>query len=477
MTVRVRFAPSPTGHLHIGGARTALYSYLYAKANGGKFILRVEDTDLERSKREFEESQIEDLKWCGLEYDEGPDKGGEFGPYRQSERLDTYKEYANKLIEEGKAYPCFCDEQRLEDLKAKAEENNEAPHYDRHCLGLSKEDVELKIKREFPYTIRFKVPDKTYSFKDHVRGEVSWPQDMVGDFILIRSNGLPTYNFCCVIDDHLMKISHVIRAEEHLNNTLRQLMIYEAIGAMAPEFAHCSLLVGKDRQKLSKRHGATSVSLYREQNYLPAAMMNYLLLLGWSHPEEKDIFDYKNLGDMFDLNRFSKSPALYDLEKLNYFNGQYMRALTDEELVNYISTSLRDEEDFTSKPKDWKNSFCQLFKEKIQLPTEALDKLELIFSEEMEESEEMKEIMLWDSTMIMKSYLREQVLGLKDNEYLKDEKIDAWLNHLKKELKIKGKPLFKGVRALLTGRSDGPDLKLLLALTPATVLKKRLQHS
>jgi glutamyl-tRNA synthetase len=474
MSVRVRFAPSPTGHLHIGGARTALYSYLFAKANNGKFILRIEDTDQERSKRDFEQSQIDDLKWCGLNYDEGPDKDGGYGPYRQSERLDTYKKYAHDLIESGHAYYCFCDEKRLEDLKTKAEANNEAPHYDRHCLKLDKSEIELKIKREFPFVVRFKVPEKTYSFNDHVRGDVAWPQDMVGDFILLRSNGLPTYNFCCVIDDHLMKISHVIRAEEHLNNTLRQLMIYEAIGAKTPEFAHCSLLVGKDRQKLSKRHGATSVSLYRQQNYLPDALMNYLLLLGWSHPEEKDIFDYKNLGKLFDLKRFSKSPALYDLEKLNYFNGQYMRSLGDDELLDYISISLKDEDNFISRTKDWKKKFCSLFKDKIQLPDEAIDKLELIFSTEQEDSEEMKEIMLWDTTIIMKSYLREKVFEMKDNDYLKPETIDTWLNHLKKELKIKGKPLFKGVRALLTGRSDGPDLKELLAITPSYIIKKRL---
>ncbi|MFZ9000299.1 MAG: glutamate--tRNA ligase [Bacteriovoracaceae bacterium] len=474
MSVRVRFAPSPTGHLHIGGARTALYSYLFAKANNGKFILRVEDTDQDRSKKEFEQSQIDDLKWCGLEYDEGPDKEGEYGPYRQSERLDTYKKYAHELVDKGHAYYCFCDEIRLEELKTKAEENNQAPHYDRHCLSLNKDEVELKIKREFPHVIRFKVPEKTYSVKDHVRGEVSWPQDMVGDFILLRSNGLPTYNFCCVIDDHLMKISHVIRAEEHLNNTLRQLMIYEAIGANPPEFAHCSLLVGKDRQKLSKRHGATSVSLYRQQNYLPEAMMNYLLLLGWSHPEEKDIFDYKNLGNIFDLNRFSKSPALYDLDKLNYFNGQYMRALSDEQLIDYIGESLKNEHEFSSKNKEWKQKFCLLFKDKIQLPSEASDKLDLIFSTELEESDAMKEIMLWDTTIIMKSYLREKVLEMKDTDYLKAETVDKWLDHLKKELKIKGKPLFKGVRALLTGHSDGPDLKALLSITPCSVIKKRL---
>jgi glutamyl-tRNA synthetase len=228
MSVRVRFAPSPTGYLHIGGARTALYCYLFAKAHQGTFVLRVEDTDLERSKREYEDSQVGDLKWLGLTFDEGPHVGGSFGPYRQSERLDIYKKYANELIENNHAFPCFCSQEELE--RKKDAIKGEAPHYDGTCKRLSKEEVSKRINQGLEYSIRFSVPDRSYSFKDHVRGLVGWPKDMVGDFVILRSNGMPTYNFCCVIDDYLMKISHVIRAEEHLNNTLRQLMIYDLKG-------------------------------------------------------------------------------------------------------------------------------------------------------------------------------------------------------------------------------------------------------
>ena len=320
MSVRVRFAPSPTGYLHIGGARTAMYSYLYAKAMGGKFILRVEDTDLSRSKREYEDSQVDDLSWLGIEFDESPNKPGSFGPYRQSERFDTYKKYATELVEKGMAYPCFLTSEELEELTKKAEGEKIAPHaYHGKYRDLDPVEAKKRIDTGQEYIIRFKNPGKPWSFKDIVRGEVNFPHDMVGDFVILRSTGLPVYNFCCVIDDHLMEISHVIRAEEHLNNTVRQLMIYDAIGAKIPEFAHVSLLVGEDRQKLSKRHGATSVSQYRDQNYLPEALMNYLCLLGWSHPEEKDIFNINELGTIFDLKRFSKSPALYDIKKIKFF--------------------------------------------------------------------------------------------------------------------------------------------------------------
>lgn len=472
--VRVRFAPSPTGYLHIGGARTALYSYLYAKATGGKLILRIEDTDLERSERKYEESQIDDLKWCGIDYDEGPDKPGDFGPYRQSERNELYKKHSQELVDKGIAYPCFCSQERLEKLKEELEAKEQAPHYDRVCLKLSKEEVSKKIEAKEEHVIRFKVPEKTYSFKDHVRGEVSWPNDMVGDFVIMRSNGIPTYNFCCVVDDWLMEISHVIRAEEHLNNTLRQLMIYEALSAAPPEFVHCSLLVGEDRQKLSKRHGATSVSQYRDQEYLPEALMNYLLLLGWSHPEEKDVFNIQELGNIFDLKRFSKSPALYDMNKLNFFNGQYLRNLPNEEIVRHFNKVIPSDHPFNKQDEAWKNSFAELLKEKIQTFPEILEKLSLVFSSELENSEEMTEIKGWETTTTICQYLQDSLKDEADDSYIDEEKINGWMTHLKKELKIKGKPLFKGLRAVLTGRADGPDLKKLVSLTPVSFLKSRV---
>lgn len=477
MSVRVRFAPSPTGYLHIGGARTALYSYLYAKATGGKFILRIEDTDQERSKREYEESQIADLKWVGLDYDEGPDKDGGFGPYRQSERLDIYKKYAWDLIEQGKAYPCFLTQEELDELTAKAEEEK-IPHHAYHgkYRDYSLDEAKKRIEAGEEHAIRFKNPGKKWSFTDLVRGEVTFPEDMVGDFVIIRSSGLPVYNFCCVIDDHLMKISHVIRAEEHLNNTVRQLMVYEAIGASIPEFAHCSLLVGEDRQKLSKRHGATSVSQYREEFYLPQALINYLCLLGWSHPEEKDIFNINELGETFDLNRFSKSPAMYDIKKLNFFNEQHLRALPVEEQVGWFEKVIPADSPYFKQTQEWKKIFASLFVDKIQLVAEITEKLPLIFDSSVSEDEDYKEALSWETTPSIAKYLEEE-LNVLATQSPAPEKVEEWMDYLKKELKIKGKPLFMGTRAVLTGQNHGPDLKVLVSLTPKEILLKRCKKA
>lgn len=473
MSVRVRFAPSPTGYLHIGGARTALYNYLYAKATGGTFILRIEDTDEARSTKEFEASQIADLKWLGIEYNEGPDAGGEYGPYRQSERLDLYKEHAEKLVNEGKAYYCFCSDEVLDAKREKAEAENQAPHYDGTCRDIPLEEARERIAAGETATVRFKVPKKDYVLNDVVRREVTFPDGMVGDFVIMRSTGLPVYNFCCVVDDYLMKITHVIRGEDHLANTLRQLMIYEALDAPLPTFAHLSLLVGEDRQKLSKRHGATSTTFYRENGYLPDAMTNYLCLLGWSHPEEKDIFKLDELKSVFTIDRFNKSPALYDTNKLNWVNGQHLKTLETSELVTLMNENLSKESPFHAQTAEWKEACVLLFKEKINLPSEMEPLIAEIFNENIEETEELKEIFSWETTPVIKEYLAGVVNEL-GGEFPTADEFSGWLNHVKKELKIKGKPLFMGVRGVLTGMPHGSDLKALIPLTPVSVLKKRL---
>jgi nondiscriminating glutamyl-tRNA synthetase len=480
MSVRVRFAPSPTGLLHIGGARTALYCLLFAKARGGKCILRIEDTDLERSRREFEEAQIKDMLWCGLEFDEGPHIGGDYGPYRQSERLDLYKKYAWQLVEQGHAYPCFLTAKELEELTAKAEEQKLAPHtYHNHYRELDLSASKKRIEQGEDYVIRFKNPQKVYEFSDLVRGNVRFQEDMVGDFVILRSNGLPVYNFCCVVDDALMKITHVIRAEEHLNNTVRQLMLYEALDFKIPEFAHVSLLIGEDRQKLSKRHGATSVAQYREQHYLPDAMMNYLCLLGWSHPEEKDIFSVNELGALFTLDRFSKSPALYDVQKLDFFNEQHLRLMPDEKILAHCLQAADKDKDqlFLKQEKSWQLSFIALYKEKIQLVTQLLAKVDEVFSIEQSEEAEYIEALGWESTPVIKQYLQQQIQQLLESqEAITAPIVGQWMDALKKDLKIKGKPLFMGTRAVLTGTTHGPDLKELLALTPVEIIQKRLEN-
>ncbi len=474
MTVRVRFAPSPTGYLHIGGARTALYQYLYAKAMGGTYVLRIEDTDLERSKREYEESQIGDLKWLGIEHGEGPDIGGDYGPYRQSERMEIYSGIAWKFIDEGKAYPCFLTNEELEELTEKANSEKIAPHaYHGKYRDYDLAEAKKRIEAGEEYVIRFKNPGKKWTFTDLSRGEVTFPEDMVGDFVIIRSNKMPVYNFCCAVDDSLMKISHVIRAEEHLNNTVRQLMIYDAMGAVPPQFCHVTLLVGEDRQKLSKRHGATSVTQYKEQHYLPQAMTNYLCLLGWSHPEEKDIFDVNELGDKFDVSRFSKTSAMYDIKKLNFVNEQWLRALPDADIAKGISSALPTDSLFNKQDDAWKTKFANVMKEKIQLFTDVESHLPVFFDPAPEEDDQYKEAVAWETTAQIKSYLNEEVSKL-TGSFIEESLVDTWMNHLKSELKIKGKPLFMGTRVCLTGRAHGPDLKSVVALTPLDIIKKRL---
>jgi glutamyl-tRNA synthetase len=451
-----------------------MYCHLYAKATGGSYVLRIEDTDQQRSKKEYEEAMIDDLKWLGLTHQEGPDVGGDFGPYRQSERMDIYNELIDQLVKEGKAYPCFLTQEELEQLTEKATSEKIAPHaYHGKYRDLDANEAAEKIKAGTEYVIRFKNPQKTYTFNDIVRGEVSFGPDMVGDFVIKRSNGMPVYNFCCVVDDWKMQMTHVIRAEEHLPNTLRQLMLYEAFGAKAPEFAHCSLLVGSDRQKLSKRHGATSVRQYRDQHYLPQALNNYLCLLGWSHPEEKDIFSLDEISDIFDLNRFNKAPALYDIEKLNHFNGEHLRALSEDELLAYLPCELACDHDFFKQSKEWQQTCVNFYREKIQLPSEFENFLKDIFSLEAVETEEVKEVSSWETTSQIAEYLKAEIAKI-DADFVTGDDFTNWQNHLKKEMKIKGKPLFKGIRFALTSRTEGPDLKVLVPLTPVSIIKERL---
>ncbi|MBK26752.1 MAG: glutamate--tRNA ligase [Halobacteriovorax sp.] len=473
MTVRVRYAPSPTGHQHIGGARTALYDLIFAKSQGGTFVLRVEDTDQERSKREYEDSLLEDFKWLGLEFDEGPHKPGAHGPYRQSERIELYKELAWKLVEEGKAYPCFLTSEELEKLTAEAEAEKKAPHtYHGKYRNLDPAEAKAKVDGGAEYVIRFKNPQKEVSFTDMVRGEVKFYPDMVGDFVILRANGYPVYNFCCVVDDWKMEITHAFRSEEHLNNSLRQLLLYEAFDAKPPVFAHLSMLVGEDRKKLSKRHGATSVRQYKDQHYLPAALLNYLCLLGWSHPEETDIFDVYELEKGFDASRFNKSPALYDIQKLKFFNEQHLRALPEDKLLEHALEALPAESKFRTQDSDWQNKCLGVFKEKIQLITELDEMTSVLFNEGTSDSEDYKEAMSWETTPQIQAYLKGELESL-EGDFVSEEKVGEWMNYLKKELKIKGKPLFMGARACLTGQVHGPDLKGIVALTPKTVLLSR----
>lgn len=477
MSVRVRFAPSPTGYLHIGGARTALYNYLFAKAQKGTFVLRIEDTDLERSKSEYEKLQIDDLKWLGIIHDEGPDKPNpKYAPYRQSERLDIYQKYAQILLDKDLAYYDFCTEEELEAMKEIAAREGRDPHYEGKWKQAEfKAEALARVQKGEKAAVRFRAPKKPFHLKDHVKGDVTYPDNMVGDFVIIRSNGLPVYNFCCVIDDMLMDITHVIRGEDHLSNTVRQLMIYDALGAKLPEFAHVSLLIGEDRQKLSKRHGATSVNLYRNENYLPEAMCNYLTLLGWSHPDERDIFEKADIESIFGLNRFSASSAIYDLVKLKWVNGQHLKKIPGEKLMEMIS-GMEYVEKIKSQSKVWQISALDLAKQYVDFSSDLIPMIEqMIFTPTLEMTPELKEVLSWETTPKIIEFLHQEISKVQD-PFVSDVKLAEWTEQIKKELGVKGKNLFQGIRAAFTGKDHGPDLKILIPLTPVEVIKLRLKQ-
>ncbi|RYQ88041.1 hypothetical protein Ahy_B09g095484 isoform B [Arachis hypogaea] len=369
--VRVRFAPSPTGNLHVGGARTALFNYLFARSKGGTFVLRIEDTDLERSTKESEEALLRDLSWLGLGWDEGPGVGGDYGPYRQSERNSLYKQYAEKLLESGQVYRCFCSNEELEKMKEVAKLKQLPPVYTGKWANATNEEVEEELTKGTPYTYRFRVPKGNLKINDIIRGEVSWSLDTLGDFVIMRSNGQPVYNFCVTVDDATMAISHVIRAEEHLPNTLRQALIYKALGFPMPYFAHVSLILAPDRSKLSKRHGATSVGQFREMGYLPEAMVNYLALLGWGDGTENEFFTLNQLVEKFTIERVNKSGAVFDSTKLRWMNGQHLRARPSQEVAQLIGDHWKASGLLTVSTGPFVDEAIELLKDGIDLIPDA----------------------------------------------------------------------------------------------------------
>ncbi len=324
--IRVRFAPSPTGFVHVGNARTALFNWVFARHHGGSFVLRIEDTDVERSEARYETQLLEDLRWFGLEWDEGPDKGGPFGPYRQSERRASYAQHAHQLIDQGHAYYCFCSPEQLEEERQAALKAGRQPMYSGRCRKRPREEAARKIAEGQPASIRLKIGGGAFTWNDLVHGLTTFSSEVIGDFVLMRSDGNPAYNFAVVIDDHLMQISHVIRGDDHISNTPRQLALYEAFGWEPPQFAHLSTILGADRTRLSKRHGATSMQNFRDLGILPEALRNYLALLGWSAADGKtEIVSTEELVALFSLDRITKAPAVFDQEKLNWLNRHYMK--------------------------------------------------------------------------------------------------------------------------------------------------------
>lgn len=332
--VRVRFAPSPTGYLHIGGARTALFNWLFARSQGGKLVLRIEDTDQDRLKEDSVSQIITSLKWLGLSWDEGPEVGGPVGPYFQSERFDIYRKYCQQLIDEGKAYYCFCSAEDLAEQREKQRALKQPFHYARTCRDIPPEEAKKRVENGESYSVRIKVPlEGTIGFHDMIHGDIQFDVNQYDDFVIMKSSGIPTYNFAVVVDDHLMGMTHVLRAEEHVSNTPKQLFIYQALGWEAPQFGHMPMILAPDRSKLSKRHGATSVEEFRSQGYLPEAIINYLTLLGWAPGNDEEIFSLEDTVKVFDFSKMSQKAAVYDVKKLTWMNGQYLSSLPLDRIV------------------------------------------------------------------------------------------------------------------------------------------------
>ncbi|GAB2225039.1 hypothetical protein Drorol1_Dr00005821 [Drosera rotundifolia] len=467
--VRVRFAPSPTGNLHVGGARTALFNYLFARSKGGKFVVRIEDTDLERSTKASEEALLDDLAWLGLNWDEGPSVGGDYGPYRQSERNRLYKEYAEKLLESGHVYRCFCSNEELEKMKEDAKIKNLPPVYMGKWATATNEDINKELGKGTPHTYRFRVPkDGNLKINDLIRGEVTWNLNTLGDFVIMRSNGQPVYNFCVTVDDATMAISHVIRAEEHLPNTLRQALIYKALGFHMPYFAHLSLILAPDRSKLSKRHGATSVGQFKEMGYLPQAMVNYLALLGWGDGTENEFYTLEELVQSFTIERVNKGGAIFDSVKLRWMNGRYLQSLPPNELTRLIGDHWKRSGILNESDGQFVEDAVSLLKDGFDLVPDSHKVLTSLLSYPLHAtlaSEEAKPVLEDQLSEVAVSLLAAYDSG--ELTKVLDEGHAGWQTWVKafgKSLKRKGKSLFMPLRLLLTGKLHGPDMGLSVVL-------------
>ncbi len=468
--VRVRFAPSPTGYLHVGGARSALYNLLYAKHNHGKFILRIEDTDQARSTEESLKMMISDLKWLGLHWDEGPHPEtlkdmGNYGPYKQSERLPIYKKCADELIAKGKAYYCFMTDAEIDAQREKLKAAGEQPHVISPWETKPLAEAQAKLAAGEKAVVRFKTRElkKDYILNDLIRGEVRFPSDMVGDFVLLRSDGMPVYNFCCVVDDYMMKISHVLRAEEHLPNTLRQMMIYEGMGWALPKFGHISLVLDDDRQKLSKRKGAVSCDQYKQEGYLPAAMNNFLALLGWSHPEEKEIMTFEDMKSGFTLDRVHASGAVFDRVKLKWMNAQHLRALPNAEIWKQIAPFLKNAGLTLPQDSDWQIKSVETFKSYMEILSDAVNLYTPLDDSKYEIKAESEEALKWESTKAVLIAWKDLVQA-HPTESFTEQDFQKIQDEVKLKSGQKGKNLFFPIRIALIGQPHGAELKILVPL-------------
>lgn len=476
--IRVRIAPSPSGNLHVGTARTALFNFLFAKKNDAKFVLRIEDTDLERSNPEYTQNIYDSLKALGLNWDEGPDVGGEYGPYEQSKRFDMYPKYAQQLIEKGFAYECYCTQEELDAEKELSIQNKVAHIYSQKCSKLSPED-KAKLKAEGrEAVIRFKVPtDKEIVFDDLVKGELKFKPELIGDFVIMKSNGTPTYNFAVVVDDMLMKISHIIRGEDHISNTPKQILLYEAFGAEVPKFGHLGMILAPDRSKLSKRHGATAVSEFVEKGYLTEALVNFVALLGWSPSDGVEIKTIDEIAQDFRIADVSSSNSIFEYDKLNWMNGQYIKKMDIKELTEKIKPYLSCY-DLTELSQEKLEKMVEVTREPITILSDITKDVDYFFGQDVNVEAEVQTNVLdtENSQIVLKEVLsRVDTWGFEDSEKLHEDL--AEIRNFFKEKGIKPKETMWAIRAALTGRTHGADISAVIEILGKDKVKNRIQKA
>jgi nondiscriminating glutamyl-tRNA synthetase len=489
-SIRVRFAPSPTGHLHVGNARTALFNWLFARQKGGTMVLRIEDTDVARSEARFEDQLIADLNWLGLDWDEGPDVSGPYAPYRQSERLEIYREHAERLLKEGKAYLCFCTEEELEQERQRAHAEHRQPIYSGKCRNLAPEEAIRRRAAGEACAIRLRIPEHPIRFHDIVHGPVEFSNEVVSDPIILRSSGMPVYNYVVVIDDALMKITHVIRGDDHLSNTPKQVALYEALGWPVPEFAHLSTILGADRERLSKRHGATSIENFAEMGILPEALVNYLALLGWAPTGgTREIFSREELIKEFSLERVTPSPAVFDMEKLYWLNRHYIKK---EEMITISATAevtaspdvvpgiqrraMRHFIESGLMPSDpgqeitnWYSYIFALLAPSVDRLDQLPERASLIFNYDPSAalaSPDNAEVLAWPNTNAVIARFTGKILEDESAKtaQLTPERFKQIVNEVKAETGTKGKELFHPIRIVVTGSHSGPEFDKLIPI-------------
>jgi glutamyl-tRNA synthetase len=463
--VRVRFAPSPTGYLHVGGARTALFNWLYARRLGGTFVLRIEDTDAERSSWDMVAGIVDGLRWLGLDWDEGPDIGGPHAPYFQSERLEKYRAMAAQLVAGGHAYYCYCSAESIQQRRAAAEASGAGWKYDRTCCVLTPDQITSLEAAGTPRAIRFKVPEGETDFDDHVHGRISFANDNIEDFVILRSDAQPTYHLSVVVDDIDMEITHVVRGDDHISNTPKQVMLYQAFERPAPGFAHVPLILGPDKKRLSKRHGATSVMEYPRLGYLPEAMVNFLALLGWSPGGDQELMTREELTGRFTLEGISGGNAVFNVEKLDWFNQQYMMRLSGDDLVGRVEPVMREaglwRDTYSSSERGWLARVLDLLKPRVRrLPDFSSEGTFFFKDVELDDAAVAKHL----KPAGTRPLLQAMIAAIERSSSFTAAELETLVRGLAAERGVKAGALIHATRVAVTGRGNSPGLFEVLEL-------------